>query len=746
MRPRRPPAELGDERGALLLVAAGGERLLELIDRQHAAARRRPRSPRRSSRSGCSPGPHDAPASRSSLPGRTPSASAGSSPARSTEDLPLPDGPTTPEQRRADQPRDQLGDQPLAAEEVRRVRDVERRQPLERARAPAPPRRRPRRAPARLQLDDAAGQLGLHRAQLGATGRRSARPPPRPGAPPRAAPTGRQLVHAPRHAAAGLQQPLDRDVLPRRRAAIATAVGVAAARASSASSAPTRRAVRVAPADQHEHRHAGERARQAGERRGHVAAGAVGVVERRAASDAPPRRHARQRGRATAAGGPRAGRVAHAPRRRDATSPASSAASRVLPIPSAPHSATSRPRAARAPPPSAPAAGQLGVAPDQRRRRGGVELRAAARRRAAQLQRRVLVEDGLVQALQLAARARRRRPRRARAARRGRPPAPRPGGRCGTARASAAPASRSRVGCSADQLPQLADERDVPRRRRGRPPRAPRAPRAAAPPAARSRPARTARTPGPPAAARATAPAPSRSSAAASLGPPARQRPPPLLHAAPRSARRRARPGARAAGSPPASSPRLPGRPSALRSRETCTCTVFVAPGGRVLAPQRERQPLRAHRLVGMQQQHGEHRAWLDAAQAPRRRARRAPRAARGSGTPSRLRADAIPCGPVPGGFRSSGRLRQVVPFGEALDWWLSVQRPVRSSVVVVVEEAGQRGAALGVGGVDAAVGPALGEGLDEALCFSVGAGPVGLGEQVPSPSRRQTAACANER
>ena len=35
---------------------------------------------------------------------------------------------------------------------------------------------------------------------------------------------------------------------------------------------------------------------------------------------------------------------------------------------------------------------------------------------------------------------------------------------------------------------------------------------------------------------------------------------------------------------------------------------------GRVLAPQREREPLGADRLVGMQQQHGEHRAWFDPA------------------------------------------------------------------------------------------------------------------------------------
>ena len=50
-----------------------------------------------------------------------------------TEDLPLPDGPTIAEQRRADEPRDELRDEPLAAEEVLGVGDVEGRQALERA-------------------------------------------------------------------------------------------------------------------------------------------------------------------------------------------------------------------------------------------------------------------------------------------------------------------------------------------------------------------------------------------------------------------------------------------------------------------------------------------------------------------------------------------------------------------------------------------------------------------------------------
>jgi len=36
---------------------------------------------------------------------------------------------------------------------------------------------------------------------------------------------------------------------------------------------------------------------------------------------------------------------------------------------------------------------------------------------------------------------------------------------------------------------------------------------------------------------------------------------------------------------------------------------------GRVLTPEREREPIGAHRFVGVQQQHGEHRARLDPAE-----------------------------------------------------------------------------------------------------------------------------------
>ena len=128
-------------------------------------------------------------------------------------------------------------------------------------------------------------------------------------------------------------------------------------------------------------------------------------------------------------------------------------------------------------------------------------------------------------------------------------------------------------------MPELPDELGVPARAPGRPRRAPRSRPAAAPPGARSRPERTARTPAPPAAARATAPAPR-----AARRPPARpaRRPgaAPVLDE-PREALgvelvRRAPAGC----TRPASSSSASASPSALRSRETYTCTVLTALAG----------------------------------------------------------------------------------------------------------------------------------------------------------------------
>ena len=123
---RGPRDELVDERRPLGLVAADGEDLLELVDRddQPASPARPRRSRARAPARGCSPGRSSASA-QSSLPGSTPPASAASSPARSAEDLPLPDGPHDPHQRRARQARHHLGHQ---AARVRRTARRPRRQ------------------------------------------------------------------------------------------------------------------------------------------------------------------------------------------------------------------------------------------------------------------------------------------------------------------------------------------------------------------------------------------------------------------------------------------------------------------------------------------------------------------------------------------------------------------------------------------------------------------------------------------
>jgi hypothetical protein len=55
----------------------------------------------------------------------------------------------------------------------------------------------------------------------------------------------------------------------------------------------------------------------------------------------------------------------------------------------------------------------------------------------------------------------------------------------------------------------------------------------------------------------------------------------------------------------------------------------------------------------------------------------------------------------------------------------------VWSEVVVVVEPDGQGAGAFGAVGVEARVGPAVEDGLDEALGFAVGAGPAGFGAAV---------------
>ena len=100
--------------------------------------------------------------------------SAGSSPARTVDDLPLPDGPTTPSRLVPGSARDDLGHEPLAPEEVAGVVDVEGLQAL--VRAVGRGRARAATVAQRVQVDDVVGELELDRAQLGAVLRGAARP------------------------------------------------------------------------------------------------------------------------------------------------------------------------------------------------------------------------------------------------------------------------------------------------------------------------------------------------------------------------------------------------------------------------------------------------------------------------------------------------------------------------------------------------------------------------------------------
>ena len=133
--------------------------------------------------------------------------------------LPAARRPDDAEHRRSDEPRHELRDQLLAPEEVRRVGDLERGQPLERAHH-------------RLVLSvadpvdalacgferlDVVRKLGLDRAQVGAArgGAPGDRADPSRGLAPR--PVAGDLVHTARHAAAHVEQPLVRDAVGRVR-------------------------------------------------------------------------------------------------------------------------------------------------------------------------------------------------------------------------------------------------------------------------------------------------------------------------------------------------------------------------------------------------------------------------------------------------------------------------------------------------------------------------------------------------
>ena len=205
------------ERRALALVATGGEDLFELIDGDDKPALRHDRRDgplERSQR--LVPGSHqgDRPALAAGQDaGRQPREQA--SPQRGG--LAAPRGSDDTRQRRTGEPRDHLGDEPLAAEEELGVLHLERRQPLERADHGTVVQTRAglRAFPLRVQLDDAAHQIVLGRAQRRALGREAGR-----GV--RQAPDGhlarlraRHTMQVPRYPVAHLREPFDQgfDVL-----------------------------------------------------------------------------------------------------------------------------------------------------------------------------------------------------------------------------------------------------------------------------------------------------------------------------------------------------------------------------------------------------------------------------------------------------------------------------------------------------------------------------------------------------
>ena len=170
------------------VVEARREQLFELIDEQQVAtvewwlpsipARRRGRS-RRARAFGVSIDVRQPPSA-----GSTPAASAGSSPARTSEDLPQPDAPTTVSTPATGEPGDELGDQSLTPEEVVGVAGLEGRQSLVRVAAHSGQGPRRRRCPSRggvrpplfehvLDALHALGDLGAQCGQPGVDGRRA---------------------------------------------------------------------------------------------------------------------------------------------------------------------------------------------------------------------------------------------------------------------------------------------------------------------------------------------------------------------------------------------------------------------------------------------------------------------------------------------------------------------------------------------------------------------------------------------
>ena len=191
-----------DERRPFRAAVAGGERLFELVDRDDRAVacgqlgggvlerRQRMRAgPDQRLRPALAAG-QDAVGQRGEQAGAQ---GRGLAAARRPDDA---------HQSRARQAGDHVGHQPLAAEEHRRIVDVERREALERARGQGVGGGKLRALAHRLELDHLGGDVVAGQMPAGAVGRRPRRRLADALARHRARPRGRRPVHAHRDAAA----------------------------------------------------------------------------------------------------------------------------------------------------------------------------------------------------------------------------------------------------------------------------------------------------------------------------------------------------------------------------------------------------------------------------------------------------------------------------------------------------------------------------------------------------------------
>ena len=306
------------------------------------------------------------------------------------------------EQRRADEPRDELGDELLAAEEVLGVLGAERREAL----VGADQRRAGLFLVAcalahGLQVGDGSGQLGLERPRLGAARGRAVGHGVDAARRLVPCPLPRDLVHAARHAAAGLEQGLDRHQVGPAGGGVEACDrpnGVGAERLERdrvARLEPGERR-RLLPGGQDEHGQATERRRerpQVGAQIGRHAIGAVDHDQRRPPSGACARdrhRHAFRRSRTGGVDHRRALTVGLA--RQLGGEPG-------LAHPVRAGDRHQRARAGGRVQPVLPQPADVVVAADQQRR--CVELGRELPDRRLDVERRVLAQDRVVQALQL---------------------------------------------------------------------------------------------------------------------------------------------------------------------------------------------------------------------------------------------------------------------------------------------------------------------------------------------------------